>query len=78
MSSSAAQTSAPAADPIPVVAPSAHPWTRPEPFRVHHYDASRKGTWFAFFTTIEEAQAFAVGKRVWGKPAAVESKGVAS
>lgn len=60
---------------VPVIpARTKYLWTRPEPFRVHHYDKSRKGTWFAFFATVEEAQAFAAGKCVWGRSAVVESK----
>lgn len=49
-----------------------HAFTATGEWKVHYYDPKRKGTWVARFATQAEAEAFAVGKRVWGKPAKAE------
>lgn len=46
------------------------------PFRVKYFDEKQskkgKGVQVRRFATVEEAQAFAVGKRLYGKPAEAE------
>lgn len=52
-----------------------YPWGRPEMhYRVHFYEKTKRGTWHRYFAQLDEAQAFAVGKPLWGEPAVVETK----
>jgi hypothetical protein len=50
------------------------PWTGAEPYRVHFYDPKKVGTWLHYFADRAEAEAFAVGKKLWHQPALVETK----
>jgi hypothetical protein len=44
-------------------------------YQVHYYDPQRTGTWVAKFATLEEAERFAVGWRLWGKAAKAQRVG---
>lgn len=62
-----------AATPTPSTVAS---WSHPDHvYRVHHYDPRRKGTWFAYFSDLASAEAFAVGRRLYAEPAVVQTRG---
>ncbi len=54
---------------------SRHKWSHPEaPFRVHYYDPSLVGTWHQYFGDYDSARAFAVTRRLYGRPCEVERR----